>query len=177
VGKRVLQVKQISASDFQVNMGKALLDWQDIPLSKECDPQNLALLPSKDSLNIISNGFSLNIGNPHIIFFIQDIEKISLKDDVAWLEKDPLFSEGVNINIAQIVNKNHIKLKVWERGAGATLACGTGACASFYAAYKCGLVSNWADVCLPGGKLQISVTDNQEIFMLGSTNMQEVRDI
>lgn len=174
---RILPATKISETDFQINMGKVLLAWQDIPLAKECDPQNLDLLSKKISKTEINSGFALNIGNPHIIFFAQDIDKISLQDDISWIENDPLFSEGVNINIAQIIDKNNIKLKVWERGAGATLACGTGASATAYAAYRQNMANKNVNILLPGGNLQITITDDDEILMIGATCLQEYCDI
>lgn len=166
---RVLEVRRITATRYDVNMGKPLLSWDSIALTRECDPQNLELLNHKK----FGNGFALNVGNPHIVFFVQDIKDILLTQEVSFLGKDTLFKDGVNINIAQIISTNEIQLKTWERGAGETLACGTGACATAYSAYYQGLIGSDSKVYMPGGDLDIKILDDN-IFMSGETALEEV---
>lgn len=165
---RILQVKKITDTKYQVNMGKPLLSWDKIAVIKDCDTQNLALLTDPK----FTKGFALNIGNPHLVFFVDDIDNISLKEEVSFLENHPLFKYGVNINIAQIISKNEIKLKTWERGAGETLSCGTGACATGYVAYHKKLTNNNITISMPGGTLDIKISNNNEIYMSGETELE-----
>ena len=109
------------------------------------------------------------MGNPHLIFFVQDIESIVLSRLGPIFEKNELFPEKTNVHFCQILNRDNIKVKVWERGAGPTLACGTGACAIHVAAYKLGLCNSQTVVTLPGGNLKIDWSkDDCEVMMTGN---------
>jgi diaminopimelate epimerase len=165
---RTLIVKKVNDL-FQVNMGRALTNWQDIPLSQEVND-----IPLLDR-NIFSTGYTVNIGNPHIVFFVDDIDIINLKKDVSFIEKHSLFPEGINVNIVKIIDDSTIKIKTWERGSGITLACGSGACASFYIAYINGFIGNTARVILSGGDLHISLSEENEILMLGDANIDLIK--
>jgi diaminopimelate epimerase len=144
-----------------VDMGEAKTDWRNIPLSREVDTLSLPV-----SCGDLSNGVAVNVGNPHAVFFVDNVDDVKLEVCGAKLETDALFPQRANISAAQIISKNEIKLRVWERGAGETSACGTGACATFVAANKKGFVSDSAEIILPGGKLLISC-DNDHIIMTG----------
>ena len=170
---RILTASKITNSIYSVNMGTALLSNADIPLTKNCDPQNIKLLDEHK----FGTGFALNVGNPHIVFFVKNINNISLKQDVAFLEKHTIFKEGVNINIAQIISNNQIQLKTWERGAGETKACGTGACATAYAAFHQRLITNQVSISMPGGTLEISISDDNQIFMSGETSLDSREEL
>ena len=109
------------------------------------------------------------MGNPHLIFFVQDLESIALSILGPIFEKNELFPEKTNVHFCQIINRDNIKVKVWERGAGPTLACGTGACAIHVAAYKLGLCNSQTIVTLPGGNLKIDWSnDDCEVMMSGN---------
>lgn len=149
-----------NGDQITINMGSASLDWQVIPLSKKLDTLHI-------NEPGIHDGVAVNIGNPHLVLFMTDIASLNLQKLGSDLECHSLFPERANINFAQIINSNHIKLRVWERGAGETLACGTGACATVVAAYQRGLSGHHVQVDLPGGTLTIDVQDLHRIHMTG----------
>lgn len=102
-----------------------------------------------------SKGITVNMGNPHLVIFVEDITQINLSDIGPQLEHHPLFPDRVNVEFAQVIEKNRIRMRVWERGSGITLACGTGACATAVAAYTEGLTGRETDVLMDGGTLHI----------------------
>jgi diaminopimelate epimerase len=144
-------------------MGEPRLEWQEIPLKKKSDTLHLAIEsgPLKDPI-------AVSMGNPHMVFFVPDIEAINIVKLGPELEHHPLFPERANVGIAHIESRERISLKVWERGAGLTLACGTGACAALVAASLRGLTGRKAQVKLPGGALFIEWReDDNHVLMTG----------
>lgn len=134
-----------------VDMGVPRFDWDAIPLAYAMD--TLAMPVGWD---ILENPVAVNVGNPHAVFFVEDAASIPLADIGPIIEKDPVFPQAVNVNVAQILSRSAIRLRVWERGAGLTRACGTGACATAVAAMRRGLVDREVTVSLPGGDLLIA---------------------
>ncbi len=136
--------------------------WDSIPLSMPMDTAGMPV-----AWEMLDHPMAVNVGNPHVIFFVDDCDKIALDHIGPEIEQDPLFPERVNVNIATITGPNSLKLRVWERGAGLTLACGTGACATAVAAIKSGRVNSPVTVTLPGGDLEIAWVSGEPIFMTG----------
>ena len=149
----------------EIGMGRS--KWNEIPLSKELDTKNLNIKIVDTNNNEFFGGTAVNVGNPHIIFFVQDNEQFAIEKIGPEIENHKLFPEKCNVTIATIVNKELIKVKVWERGAGLTKACGTAACATAYTANQAGLVSNKVDIEFSTGRLTISVDENNSIHMKG----------
>lgn len=145
-----------------VDMGIPRFDWGAIPLAYAMD--TLAMPVGWDALD---TPVAVNVGNPHVIFFVADCDAVSLADLGPRIESDPLFPQRVNVNVATIESRERIRLRVWERGAGLTRACGTGACATAVAAMRRGLTERAVTVALPGGELAISWDENQHIAMTG----------
>ena len=145
-----------------VDMGEPRLEWQQIPLAYAMDTHTLPLAWEE-----LENPTAVNVGNPHVIFFVPDCDAVELDRLGPEIEHDPLFPERINVNVATIVSRSAIRLRVWERGAGLTLACGTGACATAVGAMRRGLVDRSVDVALPGGTLRIEWLDNGRIRMTG----------
>ncbi|MDA0782569.1 MAG: diaminopimelate epimerase [Rickettsiales bacterium] len=145
-----------------VDMGIAKTAWQDIPLSKDVDTLHLPL-----SSGQLKDGVAVSMGNPHAVFFVENVDSVDLQNSGAKLEVNELFPQRANISAAQIISNKQIKLQVWERGAGETKACGTGACAAVVAANLRGLVEQDVEVNLPGGDLQISYI-NGRVNMTGA---------
>jgi diaminopimelate epimerase len=110
---------------------------------------------------------AVNVGNPHAVFFVPDCDAVPLERLGPLIEHDPMFPERVNVNVATVVSREAIRLRVWERGAGLTLACGTGACATAVAAMRRGLVGRSVAVRLPGGGLRIDWREDGVIVMTG----------
>ena len=156
-----------SNNDFTVNMGFPCLEPQEIPTLLKVNNNGIP------SGNIDINGTNLNVyaagmGNPHMIIFVENIDKIPFRTWGQYLEKHKSFPTYTNVHFVQVLDKSNIKVKVWERGCGPTLACGTGACACIVVSSKLGMTLNKAYVYLPGGKLLIEWPDNnKEIYMSG----------
>ena len=130
-------------------MNKPRFGWSQIPLSKDIDYKTIEF--SYNELKV-SNPFFVNIGNPHAIFFLDEIKKYNISDFGQIIEHDNIFPEKINVSFAELRDRNHIVLDVWERGAGRTLACGTAACAAAVAGKELGLLDNNVKVSLPGGE-------------------------
>ncbi|PPQ26042.1 diaminopimelate epimerase [Rhodoblastus sphagnicola] len=145
-----LKVSREGPLAYTVDMGPPRLGWRDIPLAREVDTASVELghfgLPSASCVSM---------GNPHAIFFVEEIDAFNLEVIGPKLEFDPMFPQRANISLAQPLASDHIRLKVWERGTGLTLACGTAACATGVAAARAGLAGRFARISLPGGDLLI----------------------
>jgi diaminopimelate epimerase len=143
---------------IQVDMGPARLDWTDIPLARPMDTLLLDL-PGEPA--------AVSMGNPHATVFVADLDAADVTGQGAKLEHDPLFPQRANIGFAQIIDPETIRLKVWERGAGLTLACGSGACATLVNAHRRGLTHRRARVIVDGGTLEIAWRDDGHVLMTG----------
>ena len=166
--KAGLKIAKYINEEITVKMGVPILDSQNIPtrIEKKINSVPTHIFIEK---NFNNKGYAVGMGNPHLIFFVQDLDLISLSILGPIFEKNELFPEKTNVHFCQILNKDNIKVKVWERGAGPTLACGTGACAIHVAAYKLGLCNSKTIVTLPGGNLKIDWSkDDCEVMMTGN---------
>ena len=156
----------ISATAFahgaSVDMGAPRFDWDAIPLSFAMDT---AAMPV--AWEGLTNPAAVNVGNPHVVFFVDDCDAVPLDILGPDIEQDPLFPERVNVNVATVLGASHLKLRVWERGAGLTRACGTGACAAAVVAVRSGRAQSPVIVSLPGGDLEIAWAPGQTIRMTG----------
>ena len=161
---RFLDAKIIGDSDVQLKMGKPLFEWDKIPLIKKIEHNNITLnIDDK----IFTDGFCLNVGNPHIIFFVKDCFEYDLKILGPKIENHELFPEKINVTFAQINDKNNITVNVWERGAGLTKACGTAACATAVASLIKKLTKNDINIKFKEGSLNIKIDESLNIFMTG----------
>ncbi len=166
--KAGLKVAKYINDEITVKMGVPILDSQNIPTKIQ---KKINSVPSHEFIekNFNNKGYAVGMGNPHLIFFVQDLDSISLSILGPIFEKNELFPEKTNVHFCQILNRENIKVKVWERGAGQTLACGTGACAIHVAAYKLGLCNSKTIITLPGGNLKIDWSkDECEVMMTGN---------
>lgn len=136
--------------------------WEKIPLAYAMDTLNLPVAWEE-----LADPVAVNVGNPHIIFFVEDADAVDLARLGPAIEHDSLFPDRINVNVAQITGPSSIDLRVWERGAGLTLACGTGACATAVAALKRRLVTAPVTVTLPGGDLLVDWQGEGPITMHG----------
>ncbi|MDC1032525.1 diaminopimelate epimerase [Candidatus Pelagibacter sp.] len=148
-------------------IGKAKTKWNEIPLSEELNTQNLNIKFSDLNNNEHSGGTAINVGNPHVIFFVDQIEDFDIKKIGPKIENHKMFSEKCNVTIAQVLNKNLIKVKVWERGVGLTKACGTAACATAFAGKLNNLTHNNIDIEFETGKLSINIDEKNSVHMSG----------
>ncbi len=145
-----------------VDMGEPRFEWNAIPLAYAMDT---AALPV--GWENLEQPAAVNIGNPHAVFFVDDCDSVDLERLGPQIEHDPLFPQRVNVNVATVENDANIRLRVWERGAGITRACGTGACATAVAAMRRGLVQREVTVALQGGPLLIEWGEDNRITMTG----------
>ena len=146
----------------QVDMGTPRFDWNAIPLAYAMDTFTMPV-----GWDMLEGPMAVNVGNPHAIFFVADADAVPLETLGPVIEHDPLFPERVNVNVASVMGPDHLKLRVWERGAGLTRACGTGACATAVAAIRRGLVASPVRVTLPGGDLEIAWAQGGTMRMSG----------
>jgi diaminopimelate epimerase len=145
-----------------VDMGPAGLNWTDVPLARRMDTLHLDL-----ALGAVADPAACSMGNPHATFFVADVDALPVAALGPALEVDPLFSERANIGFAQVLTPERMRLRVWERGAGLTLACGSGACAALVNAHRRGLTARRATVLMDGGELEISWRDDGHVLMTG----------
>ena len=148
-------------------IGKAKTEWNEIPLSEKLNTKNLNIKISDKNNKEHSGGTAVNVGNPHIIFFVNKIDNFDIKKIGPNIENHKIFPERCNVTIAQVVDENLIKVKVWERGAGLTKACGTAACATAFAGKLNNLTNNKTDIEFENGKLTISIDEKNSIHMKG----------
>jgi diaminopimelate epimerase len=163
--ERTLLGKKIDQETVQISMGEPNFDWQHIP---QVSP-DLQVLPSVPGMLCIP--MAVNVGNPHVVFFVRDLESIFLRKLGPIIENHPLFPERVNVSFAQIHDPKRMSLSVWERGVGLTGACGTGACASAVVAMMVGAVDQEVLVIQEGGDLIIEWNPGESIYMTGKAHL------
>ena len=163
----ILNSKIINRENVETEMGKAKFYWKEIPLAKELDTKNLNIKISDQSNKEFIGGTAINIGNPHLIFFVENIDAYDLIKIGSKLERHEYFPERCNVTLAKIINKKTIQVKVWERGAGLTEACGTAACATAIAAQKAGLSDESVNIKFKQGDLSIFIDKDNLIRMSG----------
>jgi diaminopimelate epimerase len=134
----------------EVDMGAPFLNWKDIPLAEERDTLHLGVMGGP-----LSDPVAVSMGNPHTVFFIEDAESFAVEEFGPQVECHVLFPERTNVEFAQILSRDQIRVRVWERGTGLTEACGSGACATMVAAARRGLTGRKAEIILDGGILSL----------------------
>ena len=158
----ILAATNAGDGNFSVDMGEVHLDWQAIPLAGETDTLNLNI-----ETGMLSGPVAVNVGNPHCVFFVDDVATVPLEDLGPEIETHSLFPERTNVGVAQILANGQIRLRVWERGVGMTRACGSGACAAVVAANRRNLAERETVVVLDGGTLAIQWREDNHIIMTG----------
>ncbi len=161
-GAGTLAARRAGPLAVTVDMGEPRFDWRDIPLASAADTLHLPLArgPLEDPV-------AVSMGNPHAVFFVNDADAVDLAALGPSLEHDPMFPERANIGVAEPRGPDRMRLRVWERGAGLTMACGTGACAALAAAHRRGLAGRRATMELDGGPLEIVWGEDGRVAMTG----------
>jgi diaminopimelate epimerase len=159
----------------RINMGMPNFIWNKIPLVREMDNKNLQIKINDTNKKEIFGGFSLSVGNPHVIFFVENIDSFNLEEMGPKIENHAYFPEKCNVTLAKVKNKNSVKVKVWERGAGLTKACGTAACATAVAGAVLKLINRCVDIEFPGGIINIDWGKDENIYMSGKVS--EIKEI
>ncbi len=169
----LLDVKVASIDSITVDMGSPRFEWQDIPLSEAFhDTRAIELQIGPIDKPILHSPSVVNVGNPHAIFWVDDVKAYDLSRFGPMLEHHPLFPERANISLAQVTSPKSLTLRVWERGTGLTKACGTAACAAAVAAARKKLTGRRVTVTLPGGDLVIVWTEANRILMTGPVEFE-----
>ena len=170
-----LKSQIIAEKLVSTEIGIARTRWNEIPLSKDLDTNNLKIKLIDLNKNEFFGGTAVNVGNPHVIFFVDNNENFEIKKIGPEIENHSLFPEKCNVTLATIVNRELINVRVWERGAGLTKACGTAACATAFAAKQNGLANDKVDIEFSTGRLSISIDINNSVHMKGPVS--DIKDI
>src|SRR5690606_18226872 len=150
------------ARGYTVDMGRPRFGWDEIPLSQPADTLQLDL-----ELGPLRGPTAINMGNPHAVFLVDDAEAIPLEELGPELEHHAMFPERANIGVVEVRDASHLRVRVWERGAGLTAACGSGACAALVAAVRRGLAERAAEVMMDGGPLRVVWNEDDHVLMTG----------
>jgi diaminopimelate epimerase len=163
----LLQCRMATNDMVTVDMGIPRLDWQDIPLAEERDTRHLGLRGTEEA-GILPDPVAVNVGNPHAVFFVNDVRKTDVRGLGPQVENHVLFPQRTNVEFAQVMAPDKIRVRVWERGTGVTEACGSGACATMVAAVRRGLTGRKAEIVLDGGSLFLEWrAEDDRILMTG----------
>lgn len=164
----LLYAERVSDRVVTVDMGSPLLRWEEIPLARPMETDRMAFA---------AGGFeapgAVNMGNPHVVFFVNDVRAVPITTLGPKIEHDPMFPERVNVGFAEVRSLEQMRLRVWERGAGLTKACGTGACAAVVAAHRQGRTGRKVEVFVDGGSLQIEWrAGDDRVLMTGPVELE-----
>ena len=160
----LIDIEMLRDGMIAVDLGKPNLNWNKIPIRMEMDTKNLGF-----NLKYLKEGFSVNVGNPHVIFFVEKIDQHELCVDSKKILESGLFPEGVNISAVKKISENQLNVITLERGVGITSACGSGAGASAYASHKLKYCGNRVNVQMTGGNLNIEITKDDHILTTGDS--------
>jgi diaminopimelate epimerase len=169
----LLECAKLGDWSYSVDMGKPRLGWWEIPVSTPVvDTTRVALDTAFLQAAVPTDFTGVSMGNPHAVFFVSNVEAHDLARTGPLLETHPMFPEKANISLATVTSRAALTLKVWERGAGLTRACGSGACAAAVAAHRRGLTGRQVTVTLPGGDLLIDWRMDDHVIMTGPVELE-----
>ncbi len=169
----VLEAERRTALEVCVDMGSPLLRWEEIPLASRHDTTRIEMRFGDIHDPLLMDPGAVNMGNPHAVFFVDDVASTPITRLGPLVENHPLFPQRVNVGFAQILGRDRLHLRVWERGAGLTRACGTGACAAVVAAHRRQLLDRSAVVTLDGGDLTIEWrASDDHVLMTGPVELE-----
>ncbi len=171
----ILKSKIINNNLVETDIGVPKIQWNEIPINENKNTKNLGIKILDENNNEHIGGTAINVGNPHVVFFVENIDNFNIKKIGPTIENNKLFPERCNVTIAKVVNNNLIKVKVWERGAGPTKACGTAACATAVAGNINGYIKEKVDIEFELGKLSIFIDEKNNIHMKGPVS--EIKEI
>ena len=173
--ERNLVAEVYDIHNVKIDMGKPKFSWKEIPLAKDLDHKKIPIILKDNDGNSYEHGFALNVGNPHLIYFVKNCENFDLKKIGPEIENHKLFPERCNLTLAQVVDHENVKISVWERGAGLTEACGTAACATAVAGVEQALIKNKSNIIFKSGKLILEIDQNKNISMTGPVS--DIQDV
>lgn len=174
----LLAAERAGPAEITVDMGSPLLGWEDIPLAEKMDVRGIDLKIGPMDDPYLSRPAVVSMGNPHAVFFVEDVDAFDIPAIGPLVEGHPVFPEGANVGFAQVIDRETIRLRVWERGAGLTLACGTGACAALVCAARAGRTGRRARLILDGGELTVEWRERDDhVLMTGPVELERVYEI
>jgi len=169
----ILRARRVEGRTVTLDMGAPGLDWRDIPLAEPMDTRNIELQVGPIDDPVLHTPGCVSMGNPHVVFFVPDVKAAPVVEVGPLIEHHHLFPERANVGFAEIVSRDRIRLRVWERGVGETKACGTGACAALVAAARRGLTDRKATIELTNGELVIDWRESDgHVLMTGPTEVE-----
>jgi len=163
----LLSARMEADGQVTVDMGEPRLGWDEIPLAAEMDTLDLDLSLTAPDGTELRAPVAVNMGNPHVVFFVADAEAVDLAAVGPEIEHNPLFPERVNVSVAEVRGRDAMRVRVWERGAGITFACGSAACANVVAATRRGLIDGAAAITMDGGTLHLEWRADGHVMMTG----------
>ena len=158
----LIDVEKNISEKISVDLGKPNISWDKIPIKIDVDTQNLDF-----DFDYLKGGFAVNVGNPHVIFFVDNLNKSELKKDSEKIIKTNFFPNGVNVSIVKVLSKSKVNILTYERGVGITDACGSGAGASVFASNKLNFCDKNVEVSMAGGNLFVEITRDEHILTIG----------
>lgn len=174
----ILKASRADGDLITVDMGSPLLSWESVPLAEKMDTRFVDLKIGPIDNPILSRPSCLSMGNPHAVFFVDDVKDYDIPTIGPLVEWHPMFPEGVNVGFAQVLDDETIRLRVWERGAGLTIACGTGACAAAVSAARLGRTKRKVRMILDGGELLIHWRETDDrVLMTGPIELESELEI
>ncbi len=169
----LLYAERAGENVIRVDMGAPSLSWEAIPLARPMDTKRMQF-----SAGALEGPGAVNMGNPHVVFFVADIAAAPIETLGPKLERDPMFPEGVNVGFAEVRARELMRLRVWERGAGLTKACGTGACAAVVAASRQSRAGRQVEVLVDGGSLEIDWRESDDrVLMTGPVELEATGEL
>ena len=162
-----LEASRDGSGMVTVDQGPARTGWRDIPLAREMDTLHMDLSVGGRAVTALDDAVGVNVGNPHAVFFVDDVDSVDLASVGPGLERHALFPERVNVSVARVRARDSIRVRVWERGVGVTSACGTAACAVAVAGARRRLTDRSVDVRLDGGNLRVRWREDGHVLMTG----------
>jgi diaminopimelate epimerase len=169
----MLYAERAGEKIITVDMGSPLLRWEEIPLARALNT---------DRMDFSAGGYdapgAVNMGNPHVVFFVDDVDTVPIETLGPNIEHDPMFPQGVNVGFAEVRSPEQIRLRVWERGTGVTKACGTGACAAVVAAHRQNRAGRRVEVLVDGGSLEIEWrAGDDRVLMTGPIELESTGEL
>jgi len=171
----ILEAELKEKNLVKINMGQPNFVWDKIPLLKKMDNKNLKIKINSNDGNELAGGFALSVGNPHVVFFVKNCNQFNLQEIGPKIENHNYFPQKCNVTLASVKNKKHMKIKVWERGAGLTKACGTAACAAAVAGADLKFCERNVDIEFDEGLLNIDWQKDNNVYKTGKVS--EVKKI
>ena len=158
----LIDVEKNINEKISVDLGKPKISWDKIPIKIDVDTQNLDF-----DFDYLKGGFAVNVGNPHVIFFVDNLNESELKKDSEKIIKTNFFPNGVNVSIVKVLSRSKVNILTYERGVGITDACGSGAGASVFASNKLNFCDKNVEVSMAGGNLFVEITRDEHILTIG----------